>query len=277
MAHTLSEHFFDDHHFAQSSEDSDLSEFETEPDHRNDFALSYQFSDENSGCNLNNNNNIEDNCDTLKKIEDLIRGAFHSRKSEPPGYAESISSGYSRIMDQPTDNAVDAQEFHAYSVLDTIEMPFKDTEENHTEKSNTPDILRKTISRNEVAPPDILQNVITESEENDAENPDDWIYIGKDGSLMEEVGDIVGDFEQEVQHELGLIVSGYSTASSTKYVLNSDVLQVQQETLACLISNANKMERLLEKVSACIFLLKQCIYAFKSVKYLLCLHSPTVE
>lgn len=261
MAHTLSEHFFDDHHFAQSSEDSDLSEFELEPE-RSDLAHAHHQTSPCNNSNNNNNNNV-DNSDTLKKIEELIRGAFHSRESEPPAYTESISSGYSRIMD----NAVDAREFHAYSVLESLEMPSQEmadrtdlpspsAEKHNNEKSSTPDILRKTISKNEhldgLAPPDILQNVMDDMDQ-DAEdriyvrNELDWIYIGKDGSV-EEVGDIVGDFEQEVQHELGRIVSGYSNAP-VRYALDSDVLQVQQETLACLLSNADKMERLLEKVT----------------------------
>lgn len=280
LAHTLSEHFFDDHHFAQSSEDSDLSEFEVEHD-RGDFthAAAQQFQTLNRPCgnhnnskintvNNNNNNNV-DNSDTLKKIEDLIRGAFHSRESEPPGYAESISSGYSRIMDLSTDNAIDGEEFHAYSVLDSFEMPSKENQQtiisnskNIDEgKSSTPDILRKTNSKIEHldghAPPDILQNVMDDSEQEEQDDEDDmvekaldWIYIGKDGALLEEVGDIVGDFEQEVQHELGRIVSGYSNNAppATRHVIGSEVLLVQQETLACLLSNADKMERLLEKV-----------------------------
>lgn len=257
LAHTLSEHFFDDHHFAQSSEDSDLSEFEVEQDRR-EYLNGHHFSAQTSPCNNNNNNNnIDDNSETLKKIEDLIRGAFHSRESEPPGYAESISSGYTRIMD----NAVDGHDFHAYSVLDSLENPYEEKDKHivshemsNDEKRNTPDILRKTISKSEYlnghAPPDILQNVMTkteqEIEDSMVEKALEWIYIGKEGAL-EEVGDIVGDFEQEVQHELGLIVSGYSKTPSS-YAVDTTVLQAQQETLACLLSNADKMERLLEKV-----------------------------
>lgn len=272
----MSEHFFDDHHFAQSSEDSDLSEFEVESD-RNDYTLGNQLRSEPSSCN-NNNNNEESN-DTLKKIEDLIRGAFHSRESDPHGYAESISSGYTRMMDNSTDNAVDAQEFHAYSVLDSAQEPNKSNAKSiefnsdHYADSNdpirsTPDILRKTSYNNRIqetssdghAPPDILQNVVKENEaeyvlDDDEvildEKAPEWIYIGKDGSV-EEVGNIVGDFEKEVQNELGRIVSGYNSAPMPAAIDHS-VLQVQQETLACLKSNAEKIERLLKKVGFYIY------------------------
>lgn len=263
LAHTLSEHFFDDHHFAQSSEDSDLSEFEVETD-RSEFSHSNNIPRPINNCN--NNNNIN-NSDTLKKIEDLIRGAFHSRESEPPVYADPISSGYSRIMENYSENAVDAQVFHVYSVLESHETPFQTSDamlgltkinqkaKHDNDKRSTPDILRKTTKKGEhldgKSQPDILQNVIVDGGDQDVEDilvekALEWIYIGKEGSL-EEVGDIVGDFEQEVQHELGLIVSGYSM-EPVKEAMDLDVLQVQQETLACLISNADKMERLLQKV-----------------------------
>lgn len=304
LAHTLSEHFFDEHHFANSSEDSDLSEIETE------------HSDESTSNTKERPGATKEHCDTLNKIEEIIRGAFKSSdEDEHPtllnGRLSPVSGRYFGMDDcgEPThpeeddeeiehgeqeddDEEIEADEeeeegeddedevdddpershYISYKMLESSGEP--SLEATHIAKhavefdidctdatrQRTPDILKKTssvcMSAKLPAEPSIVQKpkpVI---------KPDILLNVhgfGGEAGSEEVEEDIVGNFELEVEHELGRVVSGYRSVmggdgdgeddgSDCDLLLQDNVQQVQQ-TIECLMSNAEKMERSLKKVS----------------------------
>lgn len=305
LAHTLSEHFFDEHHFAHSSEDSDLSEFET--DH-SDPALM------NSSGNIRNTHNpflnavapsTSAHCDTLNKIEEIIRGAFKSRDDDGDNDDDEHNTDQKQKsvreemdfcdagpplkedFDEDGDECGDQSQYISYTMLDSSGEPSLDTTHlppytahfniddctvdapDQAIRQITPDILQKTnllkmmnvgktvvLTTEDVtslhspdAQPDILQNVVGPHCRNSDGNNDAMPDV--------EVEDIVGNFEMEVEHELGRVVPGYRSVldeeESDEEQLLRNVQQVQ-ETIDCLMSNAEKMERSLEKV--CRFISK---------------------
>lgn len=292
LAHTLSEHFFDEHHFAHSSEDSDLSEFET--DHMDPASQNG-----NNGNIINNNHsnpfctgvpNTTAHSETLTKIEEIIRGAFKSSDEDDDGpipISESSNQAdemeFGKAEPQPKRD-IDAAEgdddgdYISYTMLDSSGEPSLDATQlpqfnAHFDIDNkadapmrqiTPDILQKTdllklmktpstehATAETVIPlqspdsqPDILQNVVAVAPHCRSVEANGDAHDG-------DVEDIVGNFEMEVEHELGRVVSGYRSVLCGEDGDGEQLLRnVQvQETLDCLMSNAEKMERSLKKVS----------------------------
>lgn len=209
LAHTLAEHFVD-HHFEQS--DSEVSEFEVE------LKTS---SDSDNG----NNNAVNDDLD---KIEEILRGVFNSKESpavEPmvkfdgtlfcPNVNELNEMKKSR--DVITDHVPSMEEHSTALPSDTkriystpdILIKSNSTEEHidFTEINEQPDILKNVFASDVVVVSD--QTVINDKGENY-----ELVEKCEHGQWSMTPIDIVGNFEQEVEREFGLIVSGYKSSSS---------------------------------------------------------------
>lgn len=203
--------------------------------------------------------------ETLTKIEEIIRGAFRSSDNEDNMDDNNVSVTV-KAMHKPqeerpqSDGETDANDENAghYISYTRFESSCEPSlEATHlagtTELDNnsptidmeirqlTPDILKKTGSSSSIMPnvfelspgpkPDILQNV-----------------AGNEAA--EYVEDIVGNFELEVEHELGRVMSGYRFDAGAEQRENDgeDIQHRMQETIECLMSNAEKLERSLAKV-----------------------------
>lgn len=125
-----------------------------------------------------------------------------------------------------------------------------------------PDILEKSSSTQNCIPtslqdestehlekPDVLQHVEEkqhcESEISVAESAPEIVSAEWSGCGMTPVVDIVGNFEQEVEHEIGLIVSGYKSSTSSIEELSALAAALEQAT-----SELYSVEHTLDKVSA---------------------------
>lgn len=209
LAHTLAEHFVD-HHFEQS--DSEVSEFEVE------LKTS---SDSDNG----NNNAVNDDLD---KIEEILRGVFNSKESPAVEPNEKFDSTLFRPnvndlnemkdgRDIITDNVPSMEEHSTALPSDTkriystpdILIKSNSTEEHidFTEINEQPDILKNVFASDAVVVSD--QMVINDKCENY-----ELVEKCEHGQWSITPIDIVGNFEQEVEREFGLIVSGYKSSSS---------------------------------------------------------------
>ncbi len=210
LAHTLAEHFVD-HHFEQS--DSEVSEFEVE------LKTS---SDSDNG----NNNDINGDLD---KIEEILKGVFKSKVSPvvEQSNVQFESTVFSRddLLNKMNDKC---------DVTNTAISDIQSLKENSKvifdpkRAYSTPDILIKSNSCDEHLDfsdinekPDILKNVYA----SDSIGIEQVVCNEKceNFELVEKCEhsqwsitpiDIVGNFEQEVEREFGLIVSGYKSSSS---------------------------------------------------------------
>lgn len=209
LAHTLAEHFVD-HHFEQS--DSEVSEFEVELKTASDSD--------------NGNNNVIN--DDLDKIEEILKGVFNSQKSpvvDPNAEFESKLFCHSGNDVNKMKDKCDV----INTTNDVPPMTDDSTVINPDKKRmySTPDILIKTNSFEEHVDctdineqPDILKNVFANDVVSDQvgsnEKCETYENVEKceHGQWSITPIDIVGDFEQEVEREFGLIVSGYKSSSS---------------------------------------------------------------
>lgn len=208
LAHTLAEHFVD-HHFEQS--DSEISEFEVE----------LKTSDSDNGNN--NNNNINEDLD---KIEQILKGVFNSK--DPPAVEAHAKFENKFLCHNVTDINKMKDKCDVLNINNVASMK-EDSKVITAETKriySTPDILIKSNSSEEHIDfteineqPDILKNVFTSDVVSDqvvinekCENYDVEKCEHSQWSITPI--DIVGDFEQEVEREFGLIVSGYKSSSS---------------------------------------------------------------
>lgn len=283
LAHTLSEHFFE-HQFEHSSEDSDLSEFETEPSPRT--VVDTLTSDELHSpppqhqhiidLNNKNNNNNNNNTDSLDKIEEILRGAFNSQSfmlSPPPNnltdhaISPPETSYNDAVDDRSTFYTNDNKRIDDDDDLETYLSRYESPVELQTvleplisDALPAPDILMKSSQSMEgitaggdCSPsdrtPDILQNVVDVVEQEMSVGTAEWDC----GSVtMTPVVDIVGNFELEIEHEIGLIVSGYKSSSSDSSLdelSGSEVVAATQAVDDSVDATAEKVEQSLEKVS----------------------------
>lgn len=302
LAHTLSEHFFD-HQFEHSSEDSDLSEFETESSRENspDQQQPQNVIDNNNRNSLNNNNNNNGNLD---KIEDILKGAFVSRESMLPteitadedehGDGISTVAGYDLQSTAVLPVSGADRNFNTSMQINDIEsaieltlLPVREDDddlETYLSRYESPVELKSPIEQ-VYQPPDLLlkssptQNC-TSLEDNHTEKPDILHHVEEQqhcesevsveksateivsaewgGCGMTPVVDIVGNFEQEVEHEIGLIVSGYKSSTSSIEELSALAAALEQAT-----SELYSVEQSLDKVS--IEQYKQLIMQWRNV------------
>lgn len=207
LAHTLAEHFVD-HQFEQS--DSDVSEFEVEL--------------KTSVDSDNGNNNYTD----LDKIEEILKGVFKSKESptvESNGKFDGVAFGDNDLNEMNDKCDVINYTNDIPSMTEDLKVINGDPKRVYT----TPDILIKSNSFEEhidfteiSEKPDILKNVFAD----DDIDGDQMLVSGKCDESNDHVDkcehgqwsitpiDIVGNFEQEVEREFGLIVSGYKSSSS---------------------------------------------------------------
>lgn len=213
LAHTLAEHFVD-HHFEQS--DSELSEFEVELKTTSDSD------------NGNNNSNNDMNGD-LDKIEEILKGVFKS-KELPVVEAKTVKFENKSFSHNDRNKMNDKCDVMLNQTTDVLLM--KDDSEVITSDPkrmySTPDILIKSNSCEEQIDyaeinekPDILKNVFASEVVGSEpvvvdEKSENYELIEKceQGQWSITPIDIVGNFEQEVEREFGLIVSGYKSSSS---------------------------------------------------------------
>lgn len=208
LAHTLAEHFID-HHFEQS--DSEISEFEVE--------LKTSSDSDNGNNNINND---------LDKIEEILKGVFNSKES--PIVDPNVKFENKFLCNNVTDVNKMKDECDVLNIKNAASMKGDSQVINADTKRiySTPDILIKSNSSEEHIDfteineqPDILKNVFISDD-----GVSDQVVINEKCENYEaaekcEHGqwsitpiDIVGNFEQEVEREFGLIVSGYKSSSS---------------------------------------------------------------
>lgn len=231
LAHTLSEHFVD-HHGHQSMSDSDFSEVDS------DFPSEGHSTTENNNiftCDDSNGNNIiEERITTennnLNTVEEILRTVFESNSNHLTTAIEMFSE--KELIDEQTDidsiectTDVDACDLNTYleyyddnGVNISNMEPFAKKIESPT--TNEPDVIQKSNScergfEPNVDKPDILLDVAEDSSSPSGEKEEP----GSAWSITPV--DIVGNFEQEVERELGLLVTGYRSNSFSN---DSDVV-----------------------------------------------------
>lgn len=200
MAHTLSEHFLD-HNFEHLS-DSEISEdFDTSTTN-----LNTEF--------FNNNNNFDETIINKRSVE---------------------TNPFILMMAEQSDNNFNDEE----KLVNTPDILIKNVGENFEENKtitkpilddSKPDLL-KNINVDQIATENDLtkmddqngkiQLVITECKTNENQiTPNDYSSLQSITPL-----DIVGDFEREIEQEIGLIVSGYKMENLQEISQNSNAVQ----------------------------------------------------
>lgn len=226
LAHTLSEHFVD-HHGNQigSMSDSDFSEVDS------DFPSEGHSSENNNTfvCDDSNGNNIiaeervTTKSDNLSTVEEILRTVFESNSTHLSTVIEMLSEK-ELIVDEQTDiNSIDGGTCDVNACdLKTYLEHYDDgginieNMEAFTKKielpMNEPDVVKKSNScersfEQSVDKPDILLDVSEDVSPTSGEKDEP----GSAWSITPV--DIVGNFEQEVERELGLLVTGYRSNS----------------------------------------------------------------
>lgn len=206
--------------------------------------------DDTNGNNIVNNNNNNNNSSSinLRQVEEILRTVFESNSShlmtaiEMFGDKEmdALQMMDTQIGDDETDIA-DTIDCDLKTYLkryddevqidgDVVDLMLKKTERISPDEP-PPDILQKSSSfergfEGSADKPDILQNV---SEENAEDNAVDTIKLSP-GDKEDVPGsnwsitpvDIVGNFEQEVEREFGLLVTGYKNNNKNSESDDSD-------------------------------------------------------
>ncbi|XP_031616977.1 M-phase inducer phosphatase [Contarinia nasturtii] len=227
LAHTLSEHFVD-HHANQigSMSDSDFSEVDSDfpseghsTENNNTFAC---------GDDSNGNNIVEESVtptsknDNLSTVEEILRTVFESNSCHLSTAIEMFTE--KELANEQTD--IDAMDYCITDIdacdLKTYLEHYDDGGINITNietfakkidspTTNEPDVIKKSNScekgfeQQSVDKPDILLDVTEPVPSNgEKEEPSAWSITPVD---------IVGNFEQEVERELGLLVTGYRSNS----------------------------------------------------------------
>lgn len=212
FAHTLSEHFIEHQNTNVQSgnmSDSDSSELECDV-HKIESAKvpaenMVDFENDGIACDPNGNSIIDTTADieredNLNKVAEILRTVFESNSSHLLSaidtFAEKESNDIDNVFD---DNATMTGCIIQYDELDTMV------------DSPPPDILQKSSSsesgfESSAEKPDILLNV---SDEPDCVQSTTLLTVEKEESNSVTPVDIVGNFEQEVQREIGLLVTRY--------------------------------------------------------------------
>ncbi|KAG4070745.1 hypothetical protein HA402_010971 [Bradysia odoriphaga] len=186
-----------------------------------------------------NNNDAE-----LDKIEEILKGVFKSKESpsvESNGRFDSVVFGHNDLHEM--NDKCDVINFtnDIPSMKEDVQVR---TTGDPKRRYTTPDILIKSNSCEEHIDftteinerPDILKNVFA----SDASDGDQMLANEKCDEIHDQIDkcelgqwsitpiDIVGNFEQEVEREFGLIVSGYKSSSSDDEMCVSVKSQVDE-------------------------------------------------
>lgn len=243
MAHTLSEYFIDHHQNQGHMSDSDFSEVEsdlpsdsitrsTDESINNNFIINQNnpFYDDTNGNNIIE----EDQTATdihFKKVEEILRTVFETNSVHLMAAIELFSEKESLTLFDDDEFDVE-QENDKYLTVSEIKDCDLKTYLKHCDNAAAIDIvkLESAFKRQDDPPPDVIQksNVSDRGFETIVAKPDILLDVNggngkKVGNFLnaEEPGsncsitpvDIVGNFEQEVEHELGLLVDGYKSNS----------------------------------------------------------------
>lgn len=214
FAHTLSEHFIEHQNSNVQSgnmSDSDLSEVES--DTQNDSlkmnANILDFENVRIDCDPNGNSIVETESvdiereDNLNKVAEILRTVFESNSSHLSNAIETLS-----VKETTPEKETNIyNEFDEYFKM--TDCMIECDEFNGMIGSQPPDILQKSSSsesgfESNAEKPDILLDV---SDQNDCDGT--LLMAEKDESNSITPVDIVGNFEQEVQREIGLLVTRY--------------------------------------------------------------------
>lgn len=231
LAHTLSEDFVDHHQNAQNqtasmSSDSDFSEVDS------DFPSEGHSSENNNTfiCDDSNGNNIIEERkttknDNLSTVEEILRTVFESNSCHLSTAIEMFSE--KELIDDQTQIDENDDGFTDISACD-LKTYLDHYEDNGIKISNMAPFSKKVESP--INEPDVIQksNSCERGFEPSVDKPDILLDVtGGDFCIAttngekEEPGsawsitpvDIVGNFEQEVERELGLLVTGYRSNS----------------------------------------------------------------
>lgn len=221
LAHTLSEHFVD-HHGNQvgSMSDSDFSEVDS------DFPSEGHSSENNNTfvCDDSNGNNIIEErittkIDNLSTVEEILRTVFESNSSHLTTAIEMLSE--KELMVEQTNIEIDASD-----LATDLNSYLKHYEDAGINMENVEPFAKKLATPSN-EPPDVIRksNSCEHGFEQNVDRPDILLDVTVDGTVpngeKDEPGsawsitpvDIVGNFEQEVERELGLLVTGYRNNS----------------------------------------------------------------
>lgn len=191
--------------------DSDLSEVEsdTQNDSRKMNANILDFENVGIDCDPNGNSILEtesadiDREENLNKVAEILRTVFESNSSHLSNAIETLS--VKETTPEKETNIYD--DFDEY--LKMTDSMIEYDELSGVIGSQPPDILQKSSSsesgfESNAEKPDILLDV---SDKNDCDGT--LLMVEKDESNSITPVDIVGNFEQEVQREIGLLVTRY--------------------------------------------------------------------
>lgn len=243
--------------------DSDFSEVEsdTQCEHQNNKYLSNANKKceytENSICSDSNGNNIveeqpaSDCKDNLSKVAEILRTVFESNSIHLTTAIEMCTE--KEQSSEQSQNVFDENELNLHEdTLTTFSVEFNDEKiyeqtEYKSLDGPPPDVIQKSSScesgfESNAEKPDILLDV-SEENCNDIENDSAMLNVERDESNSNwsiTPVDIVGNFEQEVEREFGLLVTGYKNCKLQNDCVSTEVDQFQSnEKLMKKVSNFN--------------------------------------
>lgn len=229
LAHTLSEHFIDHHQGFSTMSDSEASEVEAEAQAavataRNDQNGNGSHSDADGSRSISATSSF-DLSENLSKVEEILRTVFESNSSLLSSAIERERDSRDDTSLTDDDDATDigdelitcdlATYLRRYDSEAGVDLDVQSIIKSKKTASpaEPPDLIQKSDSRDSgfetsADKPDILQNVKEAACESPSGRPEreeansQWSITPVD---------IVGDFEQEVKRELGLLMNGYDT------------------------------------------------------------------
>lgn len=228
LAHTLSEHFVD-HHGNQvgSMSDSDISEVDSDFRSEGHNSENKNTLTQTLTCDDSNGNNIIEErfttkSDNFSTVEQILRTVFESNSNHLTTAIEMLcekehaaeqtdieSIDYAKNDVNACDLKTYLKHYDNVGINITNMEPFGKKIESPTEE---PDVIKKSNSCDRgfeqgVEKPDILLDVTENLSPSSGEKDEP----GSSWSITPV--DIVGNFEQEIERELGLLVTGYRSNS----------------------------------------------------------------
>lgn len=219
LAHTLSEHFVDaDGNQTGSMSDSDFSEVDS------DFPSEGHSSENNNtfACDDSNGNNIIEDCvkikanDNLSTVEEILRTVFESNSCHLTTAIEMFSE--KEMRDEQTD--IDSIDCVTDVNACDLKTYLKHYDDGGVKIENVEPFTKPKAIASPINEPDVIRksNSYERGFEQSVDKPDILLDVAEDGA-KEEPGcawsitpvDIVGNFELEVERELGL--RGYKNST----------------------------------------------------------------
>lgn len=293
LAHTLSEHFIDHHQNLGNMSDSDFSEIESDVPSKsitnssdglinnNHIIINHNnpFYDDTNGNNIFE----EDQTATdihFKKVEEILRTVFETNSVHLMAAIDLFSEKESLTVFD--DDEFDFEKENDKSPVSEITMDCDlKTYLKHYDNAAAIDIVKLELvfKRQDDPPPDVIQksNSSDRGFESSVDKPDILLDVNGDGGKKvmntlnvekDEPGcnwsitpvDIVGNFEQEVERELGLLVDGYKSTSVgsedegfADITENSEDLESSTEKLFEKVSNGQREPKLRSRRTELIF------------------------